>query len=71
MGAEADNLRELIVESERRSSKDELIEIIDEKHEQIDELLGVIKDIYAVRGEDEAIASRCNPILNDSRFSRL
>jgi len=46
---------------------DDLNELLDEKYEDIEFMLSVIHEIYAISGEDVAIAKLCNKVLTESR----
>jgi len=50
---------------------DTIDKLLDEKYDQISDLLDVIRSIYAIAGEDPAVNRLCNKILEDSRFATI
>jgi hypothetical protein len=60
-------LRGLKMET-RDISYDELSDLLDEKYDDIAELMSVLREIYAVAGEDKNISRICNAVFEDVRF---
>lgn len=54
--------------SDKEKDPEILGALLEDKYEQIEMLLDVIRDIYSIRGEDKEISDRCNRVLCDTRF---
>lgn len=45
--------------------------IIDEKNDEIENLVLAIREIYGIAGEDEKVSGICNIVLEDSRYQLI
>ena len=51
-----------------KENKQTLDMLLDEKYDGIEFLLSIIKQIYAMAGEDESVSEICNKALEDTQY---
>lgn len=59
------NMNDVLV----NATRDDLLQILDWRENDIIYLMQVIRQIYACCGEDKLVASLCNDVLDSGRFS--
>ena len=45
--------------------------LISDLNAEIEELVGTIRQIYSIAGEDESVSDLCNEVLDQSRYQSL
>lgn len=47
---------------------EDAVNMLNEKDEDIEFMLSIIREIYAIAGEDPAISKLCNKVISESRI---
>lgn len=51
--------------------KDQTQQLLDEKYEEIRQLVQAIRDVYAIAGEEECVAKICNRVLENTSITGI